>query len=166
MDERIFISGQIGLIPSSLSLPSPKTLATEISLASQHSYRVVKALSSPQGAGGRVGRGDSDDDNGHAQLILYWVTEERHISYSIMAAQRLDVSSNSKKINLDARCFPYPRLPRAKKRKETNNVFFFFCFPIARCHADALLGCEGSSQRSSHREAGSLSYRSWTSRHR
>jgi diphthine-ammonia ligase len=88
---RIFISGQIGLVPSSLSVPYPQTLATEISLASQHSDRVVKALSSRHDAtGGRLAR-DSDSD-GHAQMILYWVTEERHISYSIMAAQRLDVS--------------------------------------------------------------------------
>ena len=100
MDERIFISGQIGLVPSSLSVPSPQTLATEIPLASQHSDRVVRALSGRHGTtGGRVGRDSDDDeedeDDGHAQMILYWVTEERHISYSIMAAQRLDVSSES-----------------------------------------------------------------------
>jgi len=90
VDGRIFISGQIGLVPSSLSLPSPQTLAIEIPLVSQHSDRIVKALSTRHGAaGGRLGR-DSDDDEGHAQMILYWVTEERHISYSIMAAQRLD----------------------------------------------------------------------------
>ena len=114
MGGRIFISGQIGLVPSSLSVPTPQTLATEIPLASQHSERVVKALSSRHAAGGRFG-GDSDDDDGHAQMILYWVTEERHISYSIMAAQRLDVSSYSKK-NLDSRRFPYPRLAPSKNK--------------------------------------------------
>ena len=97
MNGRIFISGQIGLIPSSLSVPSPQTLATEIPLASQHSERIVRALSSRHAAGGRFGRDSDSDDDGHAQMILYWVTEERHISYSIMAAQRLDVSSHSKK---------------------------------------------------------------------
>ncbi|KAI0284373.1 hypothetical protein BGY98DRAFT_1087615 [Russula aff. rugulosa BPL654] len=66
-----------------------QTLATEISLVSQHSDRIVKALSSRHDAtGGRLVR-DSDSD-GHAQMILYWVTEERHIPYSIMAAQHLD----------------------------------------------------------------------------
>lgn len=130
MAGRIFISGQIGLVPSSLSVTSPQTLATEILLASQHSDRVVKALSGRHGTtGGRVGRDSDDDeeeeeDDGHAQMILYWVTEERHISYSIMAAQRLDVSSEFplKDLNRIARCFPYteisPRPP--KKRKETD----------------------------------------------
>jgi hypothetical protein len=68
-------------------MPSPQNLATEIPLVSQHSDRIVKALSSSSaGAGGW---------DGHAQVILYWVTdvEERHISYSIAAAKRLDVSS-------------------------------------------------------------------------
>ncbi|KAF8484914.1 hypothetical protein DFH94DRAFT_837050 [Russula ochroleuca] len=84
VNERVFVSGQIGLVPSSMSMPSPQNLATEIPLVSQHSDRIVKALSSSSaGAGGW---------DGHAQVILYWVTdvEERHISYSIAAAKRLD----------------------------------------------------------------------------
>jgi diphthine-ammonia ligase len=89
VDGRIFISGQIGLVPGSLSVPSPQTLATEISLASQHSDRVAKALSGHNHGHGASGGGGGS----HAQqMILYWVTEERHISYSILAAQRLDVS--------------------------------------------------------------------------
>jgi diphthine-ammonia ligase len=87
VDEHTFVSGQIGLVPSSLSVPLPRSLATEIPLVSQHSDRIVKALSSS--AGGGCGW------DGHAQMILYWVAEERHISYSIMAAQRLDVSRPS-----------------------------------------------------------------------
>jgi len=82
VDERIFVSGQIGLVPSSLSIPSPQNLATEIPLVSQHSDRIVEALSSSSAGGGGW--------DGHAQMILYWVAEERHISYSIAAAQRLD----------------------------------------------------------------------------
>ena len=127
VDGRIFISGQIGLVPSSLSVPSPQTLATEISLASQHSDRVVKALSNRHDAGRRLGR-DSDDD-GHTQMILYWVTEERHISYSIMAAQRLDVSRvppHSKSHN--ARCFPHPRFSPCQKRKRKETGIMVFAF--------------------------------------
>jgi hypothetical protein len=84
VDERVFISGQIGLVPSSLSVPSPQSLAIEIPLASQHSDRIVKALSNNASGGGGW--------DGHAQLILYWVTQERHISHAISAMQRLDVS--------------------------------------------------------------------------
>jgi enamine deaminase RidA (YjgF/YER057c/UK114 family) len=85
VDERVFVSGQIGLVPSSMSIPAPRSLATEIPLASQHADRIVKALSS--GAGGGW--------DGHAQLLLYWVAQERHISHAIAAAQRLDVSAQS-----------------------------------------------------------------------
>jgi hypothetical protein len=131
VDGRIFISGQIGLVPGSLSVPSPQTLATEISLASQHSDRVARALSGHNhnhaasgSGGGRLGR--DSDDGGHAQqMILYWVTEERHISYSILAAQRLDVSEFPLEILLTmARCFPYHGLTR----KDTNDGF---CFPYS-----------------------------------
>jgi len=79
-DERIFVSGQIGLVPSSLTIPSPPSLATEIPLVSQHANRIVKALSTNAGGGW----------DAHAQMILYWVTEERHVSHAMAAAQRLD----------------------------------------------------------------------------
>jgi diphthine-ammonia ligase len=69
-----------------MSMPSPQSLAAEVTLASQHADRIIKALSSSAGGGG--GRWD----DGHAQLILYWAVEERHISHAITAAQRLDVS--------------------------------------------------------------------------
>jgi diphthine-ammonia ligase len=42
----------------------------------------VKALANNAGGGW----------DGHAQLILYWLTQERHISYAVAAAQTLDVS--------------------------------------------------------------------------
>ncbi|KAJ7283900.1 hypothetical protein C8J57DRAFT_748482 [Mycena rebaudengoi] len=62
-DNRIFISGQIGLIPSSLSLPSPRNLALETALSLQHIGRVSDALTSNTG-GGWVG---------YTQLALYWL---------------------------------------------------------------------------------------------
>ncbi|CDO71303.1 hypothetical protein BN946_scf184908.g60 [Trametes cinnabarina] len=62
-DERIFISGQIGLIPSSLTLPSPQSLAFEIALAFQHVHRVVDALKNNSGGGW----------TGHHQAIIYWL---------------------------------------------------------------------------------------------
>ncbi|KAI9466868.1 hypothetical protein BJY52DRAFT_1110889 [Lactarius psammicola] len=83
--ERVFISGQIGLIPSSLALPFPRSLATEIPLVSQHADRVVHALLSNNNTG--------DGREGHAQMILYWLTQERHVSHAITAAQSLDRGS-------------------------------------------------------------------------
>ncbi|KAG6903505.1 hypothetical protein C0995_005528 [Termitomyces sp. Mi166 len=63
--ERIFISGQIGLIPAQLSLPSPRSLAMETALANQHVSRVVDVLRNTS----------SQEWTGHAQLALYWLTD-------------------------------------------------------------------------------------------
>ncbi|KAI9066739.1 hypothetical protein FKP32DRAFT_1645143 [Trametes sanguinea] len=62
-DERIFISGQIGLIPSSLTLPSPQSLGFEAALSFQHVHRVVEALKNNSGGGW----------TGHYQGIVYWL---------------------------------------------------------------------------------------------
>ncbi|KDR83614.1 hypothetical protein GALMADRAFT_235897 [Galerina marginata CBS 339.88] len=63
--ERVFISGQIGLLPSQLALPSPRSLATELGLASQHVARVTSALRDYSGGGWE----------GYTQLALYWMTQ-------------------------------------------------------------------------------------------
>ncbi|KAH9062846.1 hypothetical protein EDB87DRAFT_1710829, partial [Lactarius vividus] len=72
VDERVFVSGQIGLIPSSLTFPFPRSPATEIPLVSQHADRVVEALLTNNNAG--------NGSEGHAQMIIYWLTQERHAS--------------------------------------------------------------------------------------
>ena len=69
MDERVFISGQIGLIPSSLTLPSPQSLAFETALSFQHVHRVVEALKNNSGGGW----------TGHMQGILYWLAHREDI---------------------------------------------------------------------------------------
>ncbi|EPT03708.1 hypothetical protein FOMPIDRAFT_49117 [Fomitopsis schrenkii] len=61
--ERIFISGQIGLIPSSLTLPSPLSLALETALSFQHVHRVTTALQNNSGGGWEA----------HQQGVLYWL---------------------------------------------------------------------------------------------
>ena len=81
----MFVSGQIALIPSSLAIPFPRSAATEIPLVSQHADRVVEALLSNNAGDGR---------EEHAQMILYWLTQERHVSYATTAAQSLDVREN------------------------------------------------------------------------
>ncbi|KAI0732994.1 hypothetical protein C8Q72DRAFT_958352 [Fomitopsis betulina] len=63
VDERIFISGQIGLIPSSLALPSPPSLALETALSLQHVHRVAAALQNNSGGGLEA----------HQQGVLYWL---------------------------------------------------------------------------------------------
>ncbi len=65
-------------------------------------------LSNSYGASGRW-------EASHPQMNLYWITEERHISYSITAAQRLDVSHIKKSY---ARLFPIPHYPEKKE----NNI--------------------------------------------
>ncbi|KAJ7590852.1 hypothetical protein C8J56DRAFT_1134729 [Mycena floridula] len=73
--DHVFISGQIGLIPSSLLLPSPPSLLLETALACQHADRVVEALQSGSGGGWL----------GHKQLALYWVANAAEIP-SVVAA--------------------------------------------------------------------------------
>ena len=62
VDEHMFISGQIGLIPANLSLPSPNDPATEACLALQHTERVANAV-----------RESSGRWQGHTQLAIYWL---------------------------------------------------------------------------------------------
>lgn len=64
--EHVFISGQIGLIPSSLSLPSPPSLATETALAFQHVDRVKTAVQTTSGGW-----------KGFTQLALYWLVDPK-----------------------------------------------------------------------------------------
>lgn len=49
-DDTIFISGQIGMIPSTLQLPSPPSFPREAALSFQHASRILKALQDMYGA--------------------------------------------------------------------------------------------------------------------
>ncbi|CCL99449.1 uncharacterized protein FIBRA_01467 [Fibroporia radiculosa] len=66
VDERVFISGQIGLIPSNLLLPSPPSLALETALSFKHVESVVDMLRSNSGGGW----------TGHTQNATYWLVNE------------------------------------------------------------------------------------------
>ncbi|KZT26860.1 hypothetical protein NEOLEDRAFT_1161800, partial [Neolentinus lepideus HHB14362 ss-1] len=69
-DQRIFISGQIGLIPSSMSIPSPRSLFQETALVYQHVTRIMDVL-----------KGHHPDARpGQAQLALYWLSDRGNIS--------------------------------------------------------------------------------------
>ncbi|KAI0045321.1 hypothetical protein FA95DRAFT_1680564, partial [Auriscalpium vulgare] len=69
--ESVFISGQIGLIPSSMVLPAPRSLGIETALAAHHADRVVAALRNNTG-GGWVG---------HPQCVIYWLSHGRHLPH-------------------------------------------------------------------------------------
>ncbi|KAI1795151.1 hypothetical protein LXA43DRAFT_1110751 [Ganoderma leucocontextum] len=69
VDQRVFISGQIGLIPSSLSLPSPQALAVEAALSFQHVHRVVDVLKNNSGGGW----------SGHTQGTIYWLARKADV---------------------------------------------------------------------------------------
>lgn len=74
-DQRVFISGQIGLLPHNLTLPSPPSLALETALACQHVDRVTKALKMNSGGGWE----------GHVQLTVYWLQKYDDL-YSVREA--------------------------------------------------------------------------------
>ncbi|KAH7916170.1 hypothetical protein BJ138DRAFT_1169482 [Hygrophoropsis aurantiaca] len=74
IDERIFISGQIGLIPSSLALPSPPSLAEETALCFQHVERVKAAF-----------KANTGDWEGHTQASIYWIVDPRDVRHVRMA---------------------------------------------------------------------------------
>ncbi|KAG1892328.1 meiotically up-regulated 71 protein [Suillus subluteus] len=57
----VFVSGQVGLLPPSLTLPSPPSLALETALVFQHTDRVIRAANAA---------------GGHVLLSLYWFTDD------------------------------------------------------------------------------------------
>lgn len=80
IDENVFVSGQIGLVPASLSLPSPQDPATETALVFQHTERVVDAL-----------RNLSGQWEGYPQLAIYWLVT-RGQAASVAAACEMSVT--------------------------------------------------------------------------
>lgn len=76
IDEHTFISGQIGLIPASLSLPSPRDPATETALAFQHTERVADAV-----------RKLSGQWKGHTQLAIYWLIDREQAAGTAAACE-------------------------------------------------------------------------------
>lgn len=75
------MSGQIGLIPNELVIPSPRSFATEFALASQHVARVTSALQENTGGGW----------DGHSQLTIYWLVDSDDITRSKIGHLALQV---------------------------------------------------------------------------
>jgi len=74
--EHMFISGQIGLIPATISLPSPQDPATETALVFQHAERVADAV-----------RKSSGQWKGHTQLAIYWLVHQEHAAGAAAACE-------------------------------------------------------------------------------
>ncbi|KAJ3802020.1 hypothetical protein GGU11DRAFT_828540 [Lentinula aff. detonsa] len=90
--ERLFISGQIGLIPSSITLPSPRSLATEIALSMQHADRVVKVV--------------RNGWEGHTQMAVYWLSDAGHVNAVRKAIDVYDGDKVSVKLLVAVKTLP------------------------------------------------------------
>ncbi|KAH7098257.1 adenine nucleotide alpha hydrolases-like protein [Auriculariales sp. MPI-PUGE-AT-0066] len=65
----VFVSGQIGLVPASLSLPEPRSLALETALSLQHVRRVLAAIAT----------------NGIVQAAVCWLTDLHQLPFAVQA---------------------------------------------------------------------------------
>ncbi|KAG0709763.1 hypothetical protein DFH29DRAFT_1012164 [Suillus ampliporus] len=69
----VFVSGQIGLLPPSLTLPSPPSLALETALVFQHTDRVIRA---------------ANNAGGHVLLSLYWLVDNADVMHVQRACEK------------------------------------------------------------------------------
>jgi len=83
VNEQVFLSGQIGMQPSNLALPSPPSLALETALACQHVSRVLGALQDHSAGTWK----------GHTQLALYWLQERQHLPSVRQAGMSTETAS-------------------------------------------------------------------------
>lgn len=64
--KRMFISGQIGLIPKNMTLPTPSSIALEMALSLQHAERIAVLTMDTLGTSSRSQRVDS---------AIFWMTD-------------------------------------------------------------------------------------------
>lgn len=65
------MSGQIGMIPSNLSLPSPRSLAQETALSFQHVKHISDALRNNSGG----------NWEGQTQSAIYWIVDTNDLPH-------------------------------------------------------------------------------------
>ncbi|OAX44530.1 hypothetical protein K503DRAFT_729194 [Rhizopogon vinicolor AM-OR11-026] len=70
----VFVSGQIGLLPSSMALPSPSSLALETALVFQHTDRVIRA---------------ANYAGGHIMLSIYWLADKADVIHVRRACEKI-----------------------------------------------------------------------------
>ena len=68
--EQIFVSGQIGMLPSNLTLPEPKSLSMETALSFQHVHRILSALEDMFGC---------NTWKAQKQTVICWLVDYTHI---------------------------------------------------------------------------------------
>jgi len=129
VDEHTFISGQIGLIPANLLLPSPRDPATETALVFQHTARVADAV-----------RKLSGQWKGHTQLAIYWLVGRERIAGIAAACELFVVVGPILSASLDR---SHPPLGKAYTNGAVGSTFF-----TQRRH-DRKAGCPtyGTSRR-------------------
>lgn len=64
--KRVFISGQIGLIPQNMTLPTPSNIVLEMALSLQHAERIAILTMETLGMSSRSQRIDS---------AIFWITD-------------------------------------------------------------------------------------------
>jgi diphthine-ammonia ligase len=67
--EHIFVSGQIGLVPSNNALPSPRSLALEMALSTRHVRRVSGVMKDSSAIGW----------DGVTQGAIFWLVNANHL---------------------------------------------------------------------------------------
>ncbi|KAJ7094639.1 hypothetical protein B0H15DRAFT_969751 [Mycena belliarum] len=112
-DNRLFVSGQIGLIPSSLSLPSPQSLALETALSLQHVSRVTDAVRTNTGGGWM----------GHTQLALYWLARAADLPAVKHGHEAIEERSAAPTLFLVVECLPKNALVEKQVMLHTGRVF-------------------------------------------
>ena len=92
VDNRVFVSGQIGLIPASMMLPNPRSLADEIALSLQHIRRISNGMPGVYDGNWR----------GVCLGLVAWVVHERDIPTVKKALLVSEARTNSFILDADA----------------------------------------------------------------
>ncbi|KAF9534194.1 hypothetical protein CPB83DRAFT_803923 [Crepidotus variabilis] len=110
--EKIFISGQIGMIPSQLALPSPSSLSMEVALSCQHVSRVSSALAENTGG----------DWIGHTQLCIYWLARQGDLHHVRSGNDGLEAAKVEPTIYITVKELPKGALVEKQVLQHTGRV--------------------------------------------
>jgi len=122
VNDSIFISGQIGLIPATLGLPNPRSLPVELALSCQHAHRIAAAMNEAAGSNGI-------DNTAHTQSSIYWLCDVKDLTAVKSSLRSLQVSVNiqEKKTTplLRSLCFPFLTLDMFDRKQVPEHPILF-----------------------------------------